>query len=154
MAAIWVINGPNLNLLGTREPALYGTTTLGEIEQILIELGGRHGVAVSCFQSNHEGDLVDLVQRAAGRADGLIVNPGGYGHTSVALRDALAAVALPAVEIHLTNLHRRERFRRRSLTAAVCLGTIAGFGAFGYQLAFEALHDHLRRLAPATESRP
>lgn len=140
---IWVLNGPNLNLLGSREPELYGRATLGEIEEGLRLHGARAGVDVACFQSNHEGELVTRVQEALGRADGLIVNPAAYSHTSIALRDALLAVALPAIEVHLTNLHRREPFRRRSLTAAACLGTIAGFGALGYRLALDALCETL-----------
>lgn len=139
MKTIWVLNGPNLNLLGTREPEVYGRTTLPEIEAALVAHGARRGVQVTCFQSNSEGELVTRIQEARGQADGLIFNPAAYTHTSVALRDALAAVALPTVEVHLTNLARREGFRRRSLIAAVCVGTISGFGAFGYHLAFEAL---------------
>lgn len=145
MKTIWVLNGPNLNLLGTREPEIYGRTTLAEIDAALVAHGARRGVQVACFQSNSEGELVTRIQEARGQADGLIFNPAAYTHTSVALRDALAAVALPTVEVHLTNLARREGFRRRSLIAAVCVGTISGFGAFGYHLAFEAL---LNQAAP------
>jgi 3-dehydroquinate dehydratase II len=113
--------------------------TLAEIEAALVAHGARRQVTVTCRQSNHEGELVTWVQEARGQADALILNPGGYTHTSVALRDALAAVALPAVEVHLTNLTRRESFRRRSLIAAECIGTIAGFGPHGYHLALDAL---------------
>jgi 3-dehydroquinate dehydratase-2 len=144
MKTIWVLNGPNLNLLGTREPEVYGRTTLAEIEAALVVHGTRRGVTVSCFQSNSEGDLVTRIQEARGQADGLIFNPAAYTHTSVALRDAVAAVALPTVEVHLTNLARREDFRRRSLIAEVCVGTISGFGPLGYHLALDAL------LGPAT----
>ena len=145
---IRVVNGPNLNLLGTREPVLYGTVTLAAIEERLRLLGARSGVAVECFQSNHEGDLVTFVQEARGRAVGLIINPAAYTHSSIALRDAIAAVALPTVEVHLTNLARRESFRRRSLIAAECVGTIAGFGALGYELALHALCVGLTPTSP------
>ena len=141
MRTLWVVNGPNLNLLGTREPEVYGRTTLAEIEAALVAHGARRGVTVACFQSNCEGELVTRIQEARGQADGLIFNPAAYTHTSVALRDALAAVALPTVEVHLTNLARREGFRRRSLIAAVCVGTISGFGPLGYHLALDALLD-------------
>jgi 3-dehydroquinate dehydratase-2 len=142
---IWVLNGPNLNLLGTREPEVYGHTTLAEIEAALVAHGARRGITVTCFQSNSEGELVTRIQEARGQADGIVFNPAAYTHTSVALRDALAAVAVPTVEVHLTNLARREGFRRRSLIAAMCVGTISGFGPFGYHLALEAL---LNRAAP------
>lgn len=140
---VWVLNGPNLNLLGTREPAIYGATTLAEIERALIAEGARRGVEVRCFQSNEEGALVTLVQEARGRADALILNPGGYAHTSVALRDAIAAVELPAVEVHLSNVHRREPFRHTLLTAGACVGVITGLGAAGYGLALAALLERL-----------
>ncbi|HEX2568817.1 MAG TPA: type II 3-dehydroquinate dehydratase [Polyangia bacterium] len=145
MKTIWVLNGPNLNLLGTREPEVYGHTTLAEIEAALVAHGARRGITVTCFQSNSEGELVTRIQEARGQADGIVFNPAAYTHTSVALRDALAAVAVPTVEVHLTNLARREGFRRRSLIAAMCVGTISGFGPFGYHLALEAL---LNRAAP------
>jgi len=136
---VLVLHGPNLNLLGTREPHLYGTTTLAEIDAELAERGRRAGAAVESYQSNVEGELVTRVQKARGTADGIVINPAAYTHTSVALRDALEAVALPAIEVHLTNLHRREPFRRESLTAPACVGTIMGFGARSYTLALEAL---------------
>jgi 3-dehydroquinate dehydratase-2 len=150
-ARIWVLSGPNLNLLGSREPHLYGTATLAEIERGLVEAGARAGAVVECFQSNHEGALVDRVQEARGRADGLIVNFGGYSHTSIALRDALAAVALPAIEVHLTNVHGREPFRHAMMTGGACSGVIAGLGAHGYRLALEAL---MARLGPSTNDPP
>jgi 3-dehydroquinate dehydratase-2 len=143
LKTIWVVNGPNLNLLGTREPELYGRSTLGEIESALVEHGARAGVEVTCFQSNHEGELVTRVQEARGRADALIVNFAAYSHTSIALRDALSAVELPSVEVHLTNLHRREGFRQVSLNAGACLGSIVGLGPLGYHLALDALVDKL-----------
>ena len=136
---ILVLHGPNLNLLGTREPHLYGKTTLREIDLDLTNAGASLGLAVETFQSNHEGALVDRVQQARGRAAGMIVNAGGLTHTSVSLRDAIAAVKLPTVEVHLSNLYAREEFRHRSMLAPVCTGQIAGLGAIGYRLALEAL---------------
>ena len=144
MKAIWVLNGPNLNLLGTREPHLYGHTTLAEIERALVEDGARAGVEVRCFQTNDEGALVTRIQEALGRADGIVLNAGAYSHTSIAIRDALAGTGIPTVEVHVTNVHQREPFRRRLLTATACIGTITGLGPLGYQLALEAL---LRRFA-------
>jgi 3-dehydroquinate dehydratase-2 len=143
LKTIWVLQGPNLNLLGTREPEIYGRATLGEIEGALVEHGRRAGVEVACFQSNHEGELVTRVQEARGRAHGLIVNFAAYSHTSIALRDALAAVALPAVEVHLSNVHRRESFRHNLLTAGACIGAICGLGPRGYHLALDFLVDKL-----------
>jgi 3-dehydroquinate dehydratase-2 len=140
---IWILNGPNLNLLGARETAVYGTATLAEIERALVEQGARAGVDVVCFQSNDEGALVTRVQEARGRADGLVLNPAAYSHTSIALRDAIAAVALPTIEVHLSNVHAREPFRRRLLTAGACTGTIAGLGPLGYHLALGALISRL-----------
>ena len=152
LKTVWVLNGPNLNLLGTREPEIYGTTTLAEIEAGLVEEGARRGVRVECFQSNDEGALVSRVQAARGVADGLILNPGAYAHTSIAIRDALSAVSLPAIEVHLSNVHRREPFRHRLMTAGACVGIIAGLGPVGYRLALEGL---LARPVPAKdEQRP
>jgi 3-dehydroquinate dehydratase-2 len=135
---ILVLNGPNLNLLGTREPAVYGKRTLVDIEQELKEVAGRYKADVVFFQSNHEGALIDRLHAA--RTDGtsfVIVNAGAYTHTSIALRDAFAAVALPFVEVHLSNLHRREDFRHRSLLADLAIGSIVGLGAAGYRYALE-----------------
>lgn len=134
-----VIHGPNLNLLGTREPHLYGSTSLAEIDEQLVTRGRELGLAVTCFQSNHEGDLIDRVQQARTSAAGLIINAGGYTHTSVALRDAVAALKLPTIEVHLSNLYAREPFRHHSFLAPVCTGQIAGLGAIGYLGALEAL---------------
>ena len=140
---IWVLNGPNLNLLGTREPEIYGSVTLEQIDRALIEQGVRLGVQVTCFQSNIEGELVTRIQLARDGADALILNPGAYAHTSLAIRDALSAVKLPAVEVHLSNVHQREAFRHTLMTAAACLGVIAGLGPLGYQLALGALASRL-----------
>ena len=136
---VLVLHGPNLNLLGTRETDVYGTATLDSIVARLRSLGEELGVAVDSFQSNSEGALVDAIQAAAGNAAAIVINPAAYTHTSVALRDALAAVGLPAVEVHLSNIHAREGFRHESLTAPVCRGVIAGFGPDGYLLALRAV---------------
>jgi 3-dehydroquinate dehydratase-2 len=138
--SILVLHGPNLNLLGTREPAVYGATTLAEIDAELRKIAEDAGASLSSFQSNHEGALIDRVQAA--REDGttaIIINPGGYTHTSVALRDALAAVALPFIEVHLSNIHRREPFRRHSYFSDLAEGVICGLGAAGYRLALGVL---------------
>jgi len=136
---ILVIHGPNLNLLGRREPEIYGTTSLEQINQDLMEYGRNHSVEVHFFQSNHEGELIERIQQAAEHYDGLVINPAGYTHTSVALRDALQSCSIPAVEVHLSNIHAREEFRRHSITAAACIGQISGFGANGYKLGIQAL---------------
>jgi 3-dehydroquinate dehydratase-2 len=136
---ILVIHGPNLNLLGTREPNIYGTTTLRQIDDDLEAQGDRLGVAVQCFQSNHEGAIVDKIQQSHSHVAGLIINAGGLTHTSVSLRDALSAIRVPTIEVHLSNLYAREEFRHRSMLAPVCLGQIAGLGAIGYRLALEAM---------------
>lgn len=139
MTRITVVNGPNLNLLGTREPALYGTATLEDVEDQLRARAGELHVAITFVQSNHEGELVDLVQGLSGQADGAIVNLGAYTHTSLALRDAFLAAPIPFVEVHLSNLFQREPARHRSVTADLAVGMITGFGARGYVLALEAL---------------
>ncbi len=136
---ILVIHGPNLNLLGTREPHIYGSTTLREIDEDLRARGVELGVVVETYQSNHEGLVIDRVQQAQGKAAGLIVNAGGLTHTSVSLRDTIAAIGVPTVEVHLSNLYTREPFRHLSYLAPVCLGQIAGLGPIGYRLALDAL---------------
>ncbi len=138
MSSILVLHGPNLNLLGEREPEVYGRTTLAEIDRRLAALATELGVHVETFQSNHEGELIDRIQAARNRISAIVINPAGYTHTSVALRDALAASGVPVVEVHLSNVHRRERFRHRSLIAGVATGQILGFGVESYLLGLRA----------------
>ncbi|MEB3184198.1 MAG: type II 3-dehydroquinate dehydratase [Cyanobacteriota bacterium] len=144
---VLLLNGPNLNLLGQREPGLYGASTLAQIEAALGEQAREQGAQLSCFQSNHEGALVDRIQAAAGHCDGILINAGAFTHTSIALRDALLAVAIPFVELHLSNVHARESFRHHSFLADRAVGVICGFGPTSYRLALEGLLDHLRTQA-------
>jgi len=138
VAKILILHGANLNLLGTREPELYGRTTLAEIDAQLRARAAELGVEVETFQSNHEGELVEAIQRARGEVDAIVINPGGYTHTSVAIRDAVVAVGIPTVEVHLTNIHAREEFRGRSFIAPAAVGQICGFGPASYLLGLEA----------------
>lgn len=142
---IAVLHGPNLNLLGGREPGVYGTTTLADITAELDALATGLGVVLDHFQSNHEGALIDRIHAGIDVEQGVVINPAGYGHTSVALRDALLAAGLPFVEVHLSNIHAREPFRHRTLLSDVALGTIAGFGSLSYALGLRGLVDHLHR---------
>jgi 3-dehydroquinate dehydratase II len=139
MIPVLVLHGPNLNLLGTREPQVYGALTLVDIDQRLKETGETLGLEVQTFQSNSEGGLIDALQEARTWAKGVVFNPGAYTHTSVALRDAVAAIGIPVVEVHLSNVQAREEFRRLSMIAPVCKGSIAGFGWRSYQLGLQAL---------------
>jgi 3-dehydroquinate dehydratase-2 len=141
-----LLNGPNLNLLGQREPGLYGAQTLAQIEADLGRQAGELGVELECFQSNHEGALVDRIHAARGQADGLLINAGAFTHTSIALRDALLGVAIPFVELHLSNVHARESFRHHSYLADKALGVICGFGPASYGLALQGLVSHLHGL--------
>ncbi len=144
---VQVLHGPNLNLLGTRDPAQYGTTTLAEIDAELTRRANARGAMVRCAQSNLEGELVEWIQKAKAWANAIVINPGGYTHTSVAIRDAIDAVALPTVEVHLSNLHAREAFRQVSITAAKCIGQICGFGANSYYLGLDAALTHVEATA-------
>ena len=136
---ILLLNGPNLNLLGTREPQTYGAATLAEVEAQAVAVGAAGGAEVACFQSNHEGALIDRIPAARGHVDAIVINPGGLTHTSVALRDALAGVAIPFVEVHISNVHRREEFRHHSYLSGIAVGVLAGFGVAGYAMALRFL---------------
>lgn len=140
-----VLHGPNLNLLGLREPEVYGLTTLAQINDSLKLMGSKLQVQVQCLQSNHEGNLVDAIHNARGVHEGVLINPGAYTHTSVAIRDALAGVMIPTVEVHLSNIYTREEFRHHSYIAPIAIGQISGFGADSYLLGLQALINYLTR---------
>ena len=143
MATILVLHGPNLNLLGTREPEMYGSMTLADIDARLVSTGVERGVEIRTFQSNHEGALVDALHEARSWAAGVVFNPGAYTHTSVALRDAITGTGLAVVEVHLSNVHAREEFRHKSMLAPVCVGQISGFGWRSYLVGLEAMLGHI-----------
>lgn len=150
-SSVLVLNGPNLNLLGTREPAVYGSSSLADVEQLCRDEAQRLGLSLDFRQSNSEGELVDWVQQggaehAAGRSIGAVLNPGAYGHTSIALHDAIEGVALPVVEVHISNVHKREPFRHHSYVSRVAVGIVVGFGVAGYPLAIRGLHQLTRPL--------
>lgn len=142
---ILVLHGPNLNLLGRREPGIYGSVTLAEINSRLVKEGGKLNCEIVVLQSNHEGVLVDTIQEALGNYQGILINAGAYTHTSIALRDALAGVAIPTVEVHLSNIYQRESFRHHSYIAPIAIGQISGFGAESYHLGLQALVSYLKK---------
>lgn len=142
---ILLINGANLNMLGVREPEKYGSTTLKDIETTVINRGNELGAEVEAWQSNHEGEIVDKIQAAKGNYDGILINAGGYTHTSVVIRDAISAVQIPTVEIHMTNIHAREEFRHTSLLSGVCVAQVVGFKKQSYILALEGLVNYLKK---------
>ncbi|WP_243290213.1 type II 3-dehydroquinate dehydratase [Bacillus sp. FJAT-47783] len=143
MRKILVLNGPNLNRLGIREPNVYGSNTLKDLEEQLSEFGKGKQIQLSFLQSNHEGKLIDVIHDADEQFDGIIINPGAFTHYSYAIRDAIASISIPVVEVHISNVHNRESFRQHSVTAPVTIGQVVGFGLFGYQLATEALIHYL-----------
>ncbi len=142
---ILILNGPNINLLGTREPDKYGNLSLTDIEAFLKDEASKLGVSVDFYQSNIEGELINKIQEAKSVYDGIVMNPAGYTHTSVAIRDAILAVQIPTVEVHISNIHKREEFRKTSLTAPACIGQITGFGTDSYKLGLIAVCDYLKK---------
>lgn len=143
---VMVIQGPNLNMLGVRDPRIYGPVKLETIHENIQNQAQQMGVEISFFQSNFEGEIVDKIQECFGQFDGIIINPAAYSHTSIAIRDAIAAVNIPTIEVHISNIHAREKFRQESLTAAVCSGVIAGFGPLGYHLALNGITQIINEL--------
>jgi 3-dehydroquinate dehydratase II len=148
--SVMILHGPNLNLLGLREPGIYGVSTLAQIDARAIEVGKSLDVVVTPIQSNHEGVLVDAIHAARDRHHGIVINAGAYTHTSIAIRDAIAAVQMPTVEVHLSNIYKRETFRHHSYLAPIVIGQISGFGAYSYELGLQALIGHLRSSTVAT----
>ena len=144
MKKILIINGPNLNMLGVREPGIYGSATLNDVEESLKRLAEELGVEVDFFQSNYEGAIIDRIHEAFGKCDGLVINPGAFTHYSYAIRDAIDSVKIPTVEIHISNVHAREEFRHHSVIAPIAVGQIMGFGIYGYQLALQGIVNHLQ----------
>lgn len=142
---ILLINGPNLNMLGQREPEKYGSETLSDVEKSFVDFLAAMDIQAKAFHSNIEGEIVEAIQRAKGVFDGIVINPGGYSHTSVAIRDSVSAVGLPCVEVHMTNIHAREEFRHKSLIAEVCVGQICGFKSYSYILGAQALVNFLNK---------
>lgn len=138
-----IIHGPNLNLLGKRETDIYGDTSFESINESIYQWGRNHKISIDIFQSNSEGEIIDFIHSIHGKIDGIIINPAAFTHTSVAIRDAIAGIGIPAVEVHLSNIHGREEFRKISYTAPVCIGQISGFGYYSYILALEAMENHL-----------
>jgi 3-dehydroquinate dehydratase type II len=145
MAKVLIINGPNLNMLGKRERSVYGDISLNEINAKAVEYGKKIGIETDTFQSNHEGAIIDAIHDSMGKYDGVIINPGAYTHTSYAIRDAIAALEIPFIEVHLSNIHSREEFRKISVTAPVCRGQICGFGETSYILGLEALKNIFKK---------
>ena len=145
MAGVLVLHGPNLNLLGTREPEIYGSTTLNDINAMLKKRAEEAGLGLDCLQSNHEGVLVDAIQQARGKYDYIIFNAAAFTHYSIAIRDAIAAVEIPVIEVHISNIHKREEFRQVSYTAPACIGQITGFGDYGYIMALYAIDNYLKK---------
>lgn len=143
MKSFLILNGPNLNLLGERQPEVYGKTTLSEIETLCEDTAKQLGARVAFYQTNHEGSLVEAIHQARGVHDGIVLNAGAYTHTSIALMDAISSTAIPTIELHLSNIHAREEFRKKSFIAPVAVGQICGFGANGYRLAIQALFHYL-----------
>ncbi len=147
MSSIVVIHGPNLNMLGIREPEVYGVDTLSSIEMRLTKLASTLNIQLDFYQSNHEGAIIDRIQACFDKVDGIVINPGALTHYSYAVRDAISSVSIPTVEVHLSNIHKREQFRQTSVIAPIAIGQISGFGAYSYELGLLAIHRHLQELA-------